>query len=325
MAKYRDMNPQNDQTHFFKVRISTLIPNKPTTFDLHIKINNQPLLYLRAGDILTPNKISNLNLRDSGNHFLVREDDRKAYKQYVHEQMISNDLDVRQKAIVLRESSMTLVEEIFENPDVHKALDSSLPVIKQFVDFMETDPSAMGHLISLSGHDFYTYNHSLDVGIYSLGLAAAVGFSGKDLEEMGLAALFHDVGKRQVSLDILCKKGPLDDSEWAQMQKHPQFGLVILNENQNVSDAIRAACFEHHESFAGNGYPQQIPGSEIHPFARIVAITDTYDAMTTQRSYNVPLSPVDAVTMMKEKLHGRYDPDMLKAMHQVLFKLKAAS
>lgn len=302
-----------------------MIPNKPTTFDLHVRINNQNILYLRAGDILTSDKITSLNTKDSGSHFIVKEEDRKAYKRYVHEQMISDDLNVREKAVVLRESSMTLVEEIFENPDVHRALDSSLPVIKQFVEFMQAEPSAMGHLISLSGHDFYTYNHSLDVGIYSLGLAAAVSFSGKDLEEMGLAALFHDVGKRQVSLDILCKKGPLDDAEWAQMQKHPQFGLVILNENPNVSDAIRAACFEHHESFSGNGYPQQIVGKEIHPFARIVAITDTYDAMTTQRSYNVPLSPFDAVTMMKEKLHGRYDPDMLRAMHEVLFRMKAAS
>jgi HD-GYP domain-containing protein (c-di-GMP phosphodiesterase class II) len=309
----------------FKVRINTLIPNKPTTFDLHVRINNQNILYLRAGDLLSPEKIGNLNNKDSGSHFLVKEEDRKAYKQYVHEQMISGDLTVRQKAIVLRESSMTLVEEIFENPDVNKALDSSLPIIQQFVDFMEGEAAAMGHLISLSGHDFYTYNHSLDVGIYSLGLASAVGFSGKDLEEMGLAALFHDVGKRHVSLDILCKKGPLDESEWSQMQKHPQFGLLILNDNDNVSDAIRAACFEHHESFAGNGYPQQIGGKEIHPFARIVAITDTYDAMTTQRSYNVPLSPNDAVTMMKEKLSGRYDPEMLRAMHDVLFRLKSAS
>jgi HD-GYP domain-containing protein (c-di-GMP phosphodiesterase class II) len=108
------------------------------------------------------------------------------------------------------------------------------------------------------------------------------------------------------------------------MQKHPQFGLMIMNENPKISDAIRACCFEHHESFKGNGYPQQLSGPEIHPMARIIAITDTYDAMTTQRSYNVPMTPTDALTMMKEKLAGRYDPDMLNAMHSVLFHLKKA-
>jgi HD-GYP domain-containing protein (c-di-GMP phosphodiesterase class II) len=239
--------------------------------------------------------------------------------------MNSTDLNVREKALVLRESSMSLVEELFETPEVNKALDSARPIIKDFIEFMDAEPEAMAQLISLSGHDFYTYNHSLDVSIYSLGLAEVLAFSKAEIEDLGVGALFHDIGKRQVSLDILCKKGPLNDAEWAQMQKHPQYGLLILNDNDNVSDGVKAACFEHHESFAGNGYPQQLKGEEIHPFGRIIAITDTYDAMTTQRSYNVPLNPTDAVTMMKEKLAGRYDPEMINAMYSVLFRLQTAS
>lgn len=313
-----------DTTAYFKIRIHSVIPEKPLTFDLFLKINDQLITYVRAGDRLDKEKIFQLQSRDSGSHFLIKESDRKAYKTFVHEQMISSDLNVRQKAQLLRDSSMTLVEEIFEHPDVNVALDNSRPIIHQFVEFMDAEPEAMGHLISLSGHDFYTFNHSLDVGIYSLGLAQALGFSKRELDEMGIGALFHDIGKRQVNLDILCKKGSLTDAEWAQMQKHPQYGLVLLNQNKDVSDGVKAACFEHHESWAGNGYPQNLSGQEIHPFARIVAITDTYDAMTTQRSYNVPLKPFEAVTMMKEKLAGRYDPDFLKAMHSVLFKLKAS-
>jgi HD-GYP domain-containing protein (c-di-GMP phosphodiesterase class II) len=311
-----------ESANYFKVRINTLIPRQPTTFDLHLKVADQVILYLRAGDRLDEEKIRALESRDSGNHFLVKEEDRKAYKTYVHNQMISSNLDVREKAMVLRESSMTLMEELFEHPDVNKALDASRPVIKEFIEFMKAEPEAMSHLISLSGHDFYTYNHSLDVSIYSLGLGESLTLNKMELEELGVAALLHDVGKRQISLDILCKKGPLSDAEWAQMQKHPQYGLAILDAHPNVSDAVKAACFEHHESWIGNGYPQQISGQEIHPFARIVAITDTYDAMTTQRSYNVPLKPIDAVTTMKEKISGRYDPEMLKAMYSVLFKLK---
>lgn len=316
-------NNRMEDNLFFKVRISTLIPDKPTTFDLYLKVGEQNILYLRAGDTLEKSKIHSLGQKDAGQHFLVRETDRKFYKTYVHSQMTSDKIDPKQKAMILRDSSMTLMEELFEHPDVSVALENSRPIVKDFIQFMKAEPDAMAHLISLSGHDFYTYNHSLDVAVYSLGLAEAMGFQKEELEEMGLGALFHDIGKRQVSLDILTKKGPLDDAEWSQMQKHPQYGLVILNE-QKVTDAVKAACFEHHESWIGNGYPQQISGNEIHPFARIVAITDTYDAMTTQRSYNVPLKPLDAVTMMKEKLAGRYDPEMLKAMYSVLFRLKVA-
>ena len=113
----------------------------------------------------------------------------------------------------------------------------------------------------------------------------------------------------------------MDDVEWAQMQKHPQYGLQILNEF-DVSDEIKACCFEHHESFLGNGYPQQLDGDEIHPMARIVAITDTYDALTTKRSYNQPMTPKDALNFMNQKLANRYDPDMMKAMYSVLFKME---
>ena len=137
-----------------------------------------------------------------------------------------------------------------------------------------------------------------------------------------VSSLFHDVGKRNVSLDILCKKGPLDENEWVQMRMHPQFGLKILNEHSGLSDAVKAACYEHHESWSGGGYPQDISGQEIHPFARIVSLTDTYDAMTTQRSYNVPMKPTEALNMMKNKLSSKYDPEMLKAMYSVLFKME---
>lgn len=318
------MAEQHDLSRYFRIRMSTLHPEKRTSFDIHILVDGRMLLYLRTGDRMADGKIQHLHAKDTGSSFYVLLEDRQKYRDWVREEMLREDLDTLSKAKILRESSLAIMEDLFENPDVNKALDDSRPIITDFIKLMETEPESMHHLISLSGHDFYTYNHSLDVSIYSLGLGQALGFSAKDIEELGVASLFHDIGKRNVSLDILCKKGPLDEAEWEQMKRHPQYGLMILNENPNVSDAIKAACFEHHESWAGNGYPQQIAGEEIHPFARIVAITDTYDAMTTQRSYNTPMAPMDAVAMMKDKLAGRYDPEMLKAMYSVLFRLKAA-
>ncbi|WP_277577695.1 HD-GYP domain-containing protein [Bdellovibrio svalbardensis] len=321
---YSWQNFPMESANYFRIRLTTIRPDKVTSFDIFILVDNKYILYLRAGDKLSDGKIERLHSRDTGDSFFVRDEDKQAYRDWVREEMNSSLIDPFSKAAILRESSVALMEDLFENPDVNTALDESRPIIKDFIDLMENAPEAMGFMISLSGHDFYTYNHSLDVSIYSLGLGKALGYDPTTLEELGVGALFHDIGKRNVSLDILCKKGGLSDAEWEQMKMHPQYGLVILNNHPNISDAIKAACFEHHESWAGNGYPQQIVGDEIHPFARIVAITDTYDAMTTQRSYNVPMKPLDAVAMMKEKLAGRYDPDMLKAMYSVLFKIKAA-
>ncbi|RYZ65720.1 MAG: HD domain-containing protein, partial [Proteobacteria bacterium] len=277
--------------------------------------------YLRPGELLSHDKIGKL---DKADIFYVPEPQRATYKRYIFEVLNSDQLDVKTKATLLRESSMTLAEEIFEQPEVDKALHESKELITNLIDFMEQEPDSMAHLISLSAHDFYTYNHSLDVGIYSLGLGQVAGYSKEDLVELGRGALFHDIGKRNVHVDIICKQGPLNDVEWAQMQKHPLYGLKILTE-YGVSEAMKAMCFEHHESFLGNGYPQQLSGPEIHPMARIVAITDTYDALTTKRSYNEPMSPRDAVEFMSTKLKGKYDPDLLHAMNSVLFKMEKAS
>lgn len=315
-----------EKNNFLKIRLSSIHPSKQLTFSIYVHINGRFTLYLRIGERMSLEKLQALDSRAQGDFFYVPVPEWGAYKTFIQEQINASDISVVEKAQILKASSMAIVEELFEHPDVNVALNSSRPVIENFVSFMEAEPGAMSHLIGLSGHDFYTYNHSLDVSIYALGLGKALGMNPTELEELGLGSLFHDIGKRNVSLDILCKKGPLSKDEWTIMQMHPQYGFVILNENPTISDAMKAACFEHHESFQGNGYPQQLQAHEIHPHARIVAITDTYDALTTQRSYNTPLMPLDALAMMKEKIQGRYDPDMLNAMYSVLFnqqKLKA--
>ena len=310
-----------DTKEYFRIRLSTIRPNESTPFDLFISIDGKIINYLRQGDTLKAEKVQLLHSKDSGESFLVGNADKQLYRDYIKKLMNSSFISNDQKAVILRESSIALLEDLFENPDVGVALEESIPIIGDLLHFMDVAPESIGNLISLSGHDFYTYNHSFDVSIYSLGLGQSLGFNKGDLAELGTASLLHDVGKRNVSLDILCKKGPLDENEWVQMRMHPQYGLKILNEHSGLSDAVKAACYEHHESWSGGGYPQDLSGQEIHPFARIVALTDTYDAMTTQRSYNVPMKPAESLNMIKNKLSARFDPEMLKAMYSVLFKM----
>ncbi len=309
-----------EQEKFVRVRIKSIYPDTPTEFNLYVQINGRFVHYLHAGDKLSTEKLKTLESH-AGASFYIQEKDFAIYKKYIHKEVNSNKLNDKQKALILRESSYALVEELFENPDVNKALDESKEIISGFVSFMDAVPEGMAHLISLSSHDFYTYNHSLDVGIYCLGLARALTYDSRDLLEMGQGALFHDIGKRMVSVDIICKAGPLDDVEWAQMSNHPAYGLKILDDHGKITDAIKACCFEHHENFLGTGYPQGLKGQEIHPFARIVALSDTYDALTTKRSYNKPMLPADALKLMQQKLGDRYDPEMLKAFTSVLFNL----
>ena len=318
-----DTRNMNTKDHF-RIRLSTLRPNEILPFDVFVYLDQKIVIYAKTGSLLSSEKITSLHSKDTGESFYLHDRDKNLYREYVKDSMNSDLISNQQKAIILRESSIAILEDLFESPDVGKAIEATKPVVNDLLSFMDMAPESVGHLISLSGHDFYTYNHSFDVSIYSLGLGTVLGFDKATMEELGLGSLFHDVGKRMVALDILCKRGPLDDAEWMQMKMHPQFGLKILNEHPNITDGIKAACYEHHESWKGGGYPNDLNGQEIHPFARIISLTDTYDAMTTQRSYNVPMRPTEALTLMKEKLTHKFDPDMLRAMYSVLFKMEAA-
>nr|HPI41913.1 HD domain-containing protein [Pseudobdellovibrionaceae bacterium] len=184
-----------DQEKYFRIRLKTIRPDKITNFNIYVRIGDRKLLYIKAGDTLNGEKINELHDKDSGENFFVLESDRQKYRDWIREEINSSQLTPRNKADVLRESSVSLMEDLFANPDVNKALDEAKPIINDFLDFMDAAPQSMGYLLSLSGHDFYTYNHSLDVSIYSLGLGQALNFSRSDLEELGVASLFHDIGK----------------------------------------------------------------------------------------------------------------------------------
>lgn len=305
---------------YMKIRLNSLPALKPLPFDLFVTIGGRYVHYLRAGDILKAEKISAFE-KKAPESFYIFAADRAVYQKFVRDALLSDNLDTKQKALILRESTMVLVEELFERPDIENALSDARQVVDDFVAFMETDAAAMANLIGLSSHDFYTYNHSLDVSIYSLGLGKIVGFRGDDLKELGLGGLFHDIGKRYIPLEVICKNGPLNDEEWKLMQKHPQYGLMILEEHRSTEN-IKACAFEHHESLLGNGYPQGLSATEIHAMARVVAVADTYDALTTKRSYNDPMKPTDAITLMTGRLKGKYDPEVMRALVDIFQKLK---
>ncbi len=303
-----------ENTTYFQIRVGTLLPDTPLPFDLYVLVNKKHIHYLPQGGQISHEKLMKFKGSDQ---FFVPLPQRQAFKDFIATFMNNPNLPLEVKVKILRETSIALVEEIYEKKDIGEALNDSKEVVGHFVQLMNTAPESIDHLIQLSSHDFYTFNHSLDVSVYSLGIGKLMGYTDEMLSELGRGSLFHDIGKKWVDAEIICKKGALDEAEWAQMQRHPEYGLKMLSE-YNVSEAIKACCFEHHESFLGNGYPLGLDGAAIHPMARIVAIADTFDALTTQRSYNQPMSPKEAVLFMTTKIKGKYDPEILKALNDVV-------
>ena len=144
----------------------------------------------------------------------------------------------------------------------------------------------LGHcLAALQTLDDYTYLHSLSTALISMGIAIKIGWPAVATVELGLAAILHDMGKTQVPGAVLQKPGPLSVSEWQLMRKHPEYGCAMLSRHGNLNSAVLEAVLQHHERIDGSGYPQRLTGTAINDLARIIAIADVYDAMTSDRCY----------------------------------------
>lgn len=158
--------------------------------------------------------------------------------------------------------------------------------------------------------DHYTFEHSRRVAEVARDLARALGLSGDQVETVYLAARVHDVGKIGIKSQVLFKQGKLSDEDWLEMRSHPEIGARLTNKFPDFRGA-RDLILHHHERYDGGGYPQGLAGDRIPLGARIIAVADAYDAMTTHRAYRGPL-PREAVLSELHKGRGtQFDPQIL--------------
>ena len=159
--------------------------------------------------------------------------------------------------------------------------------------------------------DAYTAGHSRNVGYYAKGIAEALGMKDKDVELMLIAGFLHDVGKIALPASV-AKPGPLSDEEWEKMRLHPVYGERILR-NSPALERILPAIRWHHERWDGRGYPDQLKGEEIHPYARIIAVADSFDAMTTDRPYRKALELDHALDEIEINIGIKYEKRVAEA------------
>ncbi len=155
----------------------------------------------------------------------------------------------------------------------------------------------LNYLNEIKGYDDYTYSHSVNVGFYSMLIGKRLKMPDSQLIDLIQAGLLHDIGKIKIDNQLLNKPGKLTDDEFETIKKHSMLGYEILNDTQSINNDIKKAVLMHHERIDGSGYPLGAKGDEIGEYARIVAISDVYDAMTSDRPYKKRATPFDAFHM----------------------------
>jgi HD-GYP domain-containing protein (c-di-GMP phosphodiesterase class II) len=189
-------------------------------------------------------------------------------------------------------------------------------IVESMVDQILEEENLLLGMTVIKDYDEYTYHHSVNVSILSIALGQRLGLNKKILTELGLVALFHDIGKIEIPNEVLNKSTNFTDDEWTLMKKHPWWGLkaiLRLKGFDNISIRSGIVAFEHHLNYDLSGYPKVRKYPELDFYSKIVSVVDQYDAMTSARVYSrIPLAPDKALSIMLERAGTQLDPLLCK-------------
>ncbi len=219
--------------------------------------------------------------------------------------------DIKQNSLIIRYEKLSdKVEDVFSDVKIGKKI--ILTEINDELDDLIVEiiqhNNILGRLRQLEEKDDYTFNHSLNVAMLAIMIGKWLNYSEKQIKQIALTGLFHDIGKLKISDNILQKPGELTIEEREIMMKHPIYSYNVLLDTIGISKNILLGVLQHHEREDGSGYPYGIKGDKIHEYAKIIAICDVYDALTSDRNYRKKVSPFYAAEILEEQSFGILDP-----------------
>lgn len=254
----------------------------------------------------------------------VAEEQRAAYLR----SLSKVDVEDNEKVAIIKGSTIEYLGKVFDTEKefttevLEEVVQGCRDSVESMIDVIQDyNVNEVQELIAeLSFHDFYTYDHSINVSMYCISILKAMKPKAKRVELItaGMGGLLHDLGKIKVPTSIINSPKKLTTEEFEIIKKHPEygeglFGDQVCNCMDDIDfDVIRKVILEHHENYNGTGYPNKIEGEEIHIYARITAIADFFDAITTKRSYHEVLSIHDALEVMNKSIGRKIDPKIFE-------------
>nr|WP_315246591.1 HD-GYP domain-containing protein [uncultured Albidiferax sp.] len=211
--------------------------------------------------------------------------------------------------------SKLAVMAMFQEARMGNAIDTELAhnLVHEVSDSVVRNPGAMISLARLKNADDYTYMHSVAVCALMIALSRQLKLDEELTRSMGLAGLLHDLGKAMMPMEVLNKPGKLTDAEFHIIKSHPVQGHSMLMERQAVGDVVLDVVLHHHEKLDGSGYPDRQKGDSISLYAKMGAVCDVYDAITSNRPYKKGWDPAESLKKMAEWTNGHLDPQVFQA------------
>lgn len=224
------------------------------------------------------------------------------------------------QAEAIRDRAKGVAKSLFADARMGKALsmDAAVEIVEEVSNSITRNPAAILSVLRLKKKDDYTYLHSVAVSALMMALGRRLGVDGEALRELGMAGLLHDIGKVGVADAVLNKPGRLSPLEMTSVRLHPQLGWDILRQQPGTSKLVLDVCLHHHEKVDGSGYPDKLGGDHLSRAARMGAICDVYDAITSERPYKKGWEPAEAIRRMAEWQEGHFDRNLFHAFVRMI-------
>ncbi len=254
---------------------------------------------------------------DSGEYARFQEELRSSYEQIVHDE----SLPVSRRFGVLNEVVRGVLHENFRWKNLPRAVEQAGKLAEHVVDLIQHDDFAAAELGRVLHYDYCTFTHSANVAYYCVLLARSLGQTDRSvLSRIAAGGLLHDIGKVDLPEQIIRKRGPLTPEEYEIIQRHANLGLINLGKRPEVDFGQLMMAYQHHERLNGTGYPVRLEAQEIHEWARICAVADVYDALTSHRPYRRRLSSRAALEFMSSRAGAGLDQEFLKCWQTTICK-----
>jgi len=219
------------------------------------------------------------------------------------------------RAAALCTKSREAVVSLFNEARMGKAVDTEkcAEMVAEISESVWRNPQALVSLARLKSHDDYTYMHSVAVAALMVALAKQMGQDESQARLAAEASMLHDLGKAMMPLEVLNKPGKLTDDEFGTMKTHPERGYELLLTGRGVDALVLDVCLHHHEKMDGSGYPHKLKGEQISLMARMGAVCDVYDAITSNRPYKQGWDPAESISRMATWAKGHFDEAVFRA------------